>query len=128
MNDNGVPIRIGTAYPVGASWRGRLPPLSGHEDEATRQRAEGQAAPVEQSVLRGILDGSIVPGSRTPVKGLPAWVTPEVVRGGFAHRLGRGASGPLLPHGVGSGPGNRDARPAGSCSSRTGSAMRGWPI
>lgn len=45
-------------------------------------------------VLTGIRSGTLRPGSRTPVQGVPAWVTPEVVRGGFA--TGRAAAdGPL---------------------------------
>lgn len=36
------------------------------------------------SVVHGVLSGRLRIGSRTPVAGLPAWVTPEVVRGGFA--------------------------------------------
>ncbi|QUF04849.1 hypothetical protein KCV87_01555 [Actinosynnema pretiosum subsp. pretiosum] len=35
-------------------------------------------------VLRGMADGSLTVGSRTPVSGVPAWVTPEVAHGGFA--------------------------------------------
>jgi hypothetical protein len=34
--------------------------------------------------IEGIHDGRIQVGSRTPVRGLPAWVTLDVVRGGFA--------------------------------------------
>lgn len=45
-----------------------------------------------RAVLRGMASGTIKVGSRTPVKGLPAWVTPEVVRGGFA--TGRAAAAP----------------------------------
>lgn len=48
-------------------------------------------------VIRGVLDGSLRIGSRVPVVGLPVWVTPEIVRGGFATG-GAGAGGPLLPH------------------------------
>ncbi|ATE55079.1 hypothetical protein [Actinosynnema pretiosum] len=35
-------------------------------------------------VLRGMADGSLTVGSRTPVSGVPPWVTLEVVHGGFA--------------------------------------------
>jgi hypothetical protein len=44
-------------------------------------------------------DGRLQIGSRTPVAGLPAWVTPQVIRGGFA--TGKPpAGGPLQPHEV----------------------------
>ena len=46
------------------------------------------------SVLRGMLDGSITVGSRTPVADTPAWLTLEVVTGGFATG-GLIAGGPL---------------------------------
>ncbi|WP_245974493.1 transcriptional regulator [Thermomonospora umbrina] len=54
-----------------------------HEDEATRRRAEKRLRQWEK-VVAGMADGGLTIGSRTPVQGLPAWVTPEVVRGGFA--------------------------------------------
>lgn len=67
-----------------------------HGDPATRDRAETRVARW-RAVLAGMADGRLRIGSRTPVAGLPAWVTPEVVRGGFA--TGEGAAGgPLLPH------------------------------
>jgi hypothetical protein len=37
-----------------------------------------------EAVLRGMGDGSLRIGSRTPLADVPAWVTPEVVHGGFA--------------------------------------------
>lgn len=37
-----------------------------------------------QAVIDGLNDGSLEVGSRTPVAGVPAWVTLEVVKGGFA--------------------------------------------
>ncbi|MCB5181565.1 hypothetical protein [Streptomyces antimicrobicus] len=49
------------------------------------------------AVLAGIAGGRLTVGSRTPVDGLPAWVTPEVVRGGFATGT-PAASGPLTDH------------------------------
>ncbi len=58
-----------------------------------------QAERVEkwQQLLQGIQSGGIEVGSRTPVKGTPAWVTLEVLTGGFAtgNKL---ASGPIQPH------------------------------
>ncbi len=48
------------------------------------------------AVLRGMASGVLRIGSRTPVKDMPAWVTPEVLRGGFA--TGKAAAGgPLEP-------------------------------
>lgn len=35
-------------------------------------------------VLTGMLSGRVRVGSRTPVEGFPVWLTPEIVRGGFA--------------------------------------------
>ncbi|MEJ2857099.1 MULTISPECIES: hypothetical protein [unclassified Saccharothrix] len=67
-----------------------------HSDAATRERAEERVRRWFD-VLGGMDDGTLRIGSRTPVADLPAWVTPEVVRGGFA--TGRAAAGgPLLPH------------------------------
>ncbi|WP_149179746.1 hypothetical protein [Streptomyces sp. TRM49041] len=67
-----------------------------HEDGATRDRAEARAARWRE-VLAGIADGRLTIGSRTPVAGLPAWVTPEVLHGGFATGA-PSAGGPLLPY------------------------------
>ena len=50
-----------------------------------------------RTVLVGLADGVLTPGSRTPVAGMPAWVTPEVIHGGFT--TGKlAANGPLQPH------------------------------
>lgn len=49
------------------------------------------------AVVTGISDGSISVGSRQPVAGLPAWVTLEVVKGGFATG-GAVAGGALCAH------------------------------
>ncbi|SES28616.1 hypothetical protein SAMN04487983_104043 [Streptomyces sp. yr375] len=54
-----------------------------HDDPDTRHRA-AQRQHAWRSVLAGMANGLLAIGSRTPVKGLPAWVTPEVLRGGFA--------------------------------------------
>ena len=48
-------------------------------------------------ILDAIISGSLKVGSRTPVKGMPAWATPEVMRGGFASGS-YAAGGPLLEH------------------------------
>ncbi|OEJ36103.1 hypothetical protein BGK67_31180 [Streptomyces subrutilus] len=67
-----------------------------HEDATTRERARSRADRWRQ-VLAGIASGSLTIGSRTPVADLPAWVTPEVVTGGFATGSAA-AGGPLLPY------------------------------
>ncbi|MCO6008228.1 transcriptional regulator [Actinoallomurus purpureus] len=88
-------VHVGTGYP---SWQlaKAFTTASSHEDPATRRRAEERLHRWEQ-VVRGMAAGTLTIGSRTPVAGLPAWVTPEVVRGGFA--TGEAAAGgPLLPH------------------------------
>jgi hypothetical protein len=48
-------------------------------------------------VLRGLFDGRLDVGSRTPVTDTPAWVTLEVLHGGFASGH-FAAAGPILPH------------------------------
>ncbi|MFE5596780.1 hypothetical protein [Streptomyces sp. NPDC056549] len=65
-------------------------------DPATRARAEERVRGWRR-VLAGMTDGTLRIGSRTPVEGLPAWVTPEVLRGGFATGAPV-AGGPLLPY------------------------------
>ncbi|WP_173095895.1 hypothetical protein [Actinomadura verrucosospora] len=67
-----------------------------HESGEARERAEKRLERW-RNVLSGMADGSLTVGSRTPVKGFPAWVTPEVVRGGFATGAAA-AGGPALPH------------------------------
>lgn len=67
-----------------------------HADAETRRSAEARVARW-RAVLAGIADGRLAIGSRTPVAGLPAWVTPEVVRGGFATSAAS-AEGPLQPY------------------------------
>jgi hypothetical protein len=64
-----------------------------HEDGAVRDRARARSAKWTD-VLRGISSGRLRVGSRTPVTDFPVWVTPEVVRGGFATGSAA-AAGPL---------------------------------
>lgn len=54
-----------------------------HEDPGIRERAKEKIAKWE-NVIRGMLDGSLNVGSRTPLKDIPNWVTLEVATGGFA--------------------------------------------
>ncbi|MCB9700977.1 MAG: hypothetical protein H6711_03725 [Myxococcales bacterium] len=73
-----------------------LDTATAHADPAVRARATERAAKW-RSVLEGMASGHLRVGSRTPVADTPAWVTLEVVHGGFA--TGRYlAEGPLEPH------------------------------
>ncbi|MFG2332379.1 hypothetical protein ACGFMM_22480 [Streptomyces sp. NPDC048604] len=67
-----------------------------HPDPGTRERA-AERGRRWRAVLTGIAEGRLTIGSRTPVAGLPSWVTPEVVRGGFATGTA-GAGGPVQPY------------------------------
>lgn len=67
-----------------------------HPDPETRERG-AERGRKWRAVLDGMTNGLLTIGSRTPVAGLPAWVTPEVVRGGFATGT-PSAGGPLLAH------------------------------
>jgi hypothetical protein len=88
-------VRVDTGYPLGQLARA-LTTAAVHEDPATRRRAEERVRRWE-AVLAGMATGTVTVGSRTPVKGLPAWATLEVVRGGFATG-GAVAGGPLRDH------------------------------
>ncbi|MEV0132562.1 hypothetical protein AB0H83_29380 [Dactylosporangium sp. NPDC050688] len=91
----GAPTGVNLGYAVDQLAQA-LVTATTHEDTDTRRRADRR---MERwgAVLRGVLDGKLTIGSRTPVKDLPAWVTPGVVRGGFATGSAA-AEGPLLPH------------------------------
>jgi hypothetical protein len=67
-----------------------------HADADTRQRAE-QRVRLWQQVVDGMAEGRLSIGSPVPVFGLPSWVTPQVVHGGFATG-NAAAGGPFLPH------------------------------
>ncbi|GAA3913496.1 hypothetical protein [Actinoplanes auranticolor] len=67
-----------------------------HEDAGTRARAEERVRRWSQ-VLAGMASGRVTVGSRTPVAGLPAWATPQVLRGGFATGT-PAAGGSMRPH------------------------------
>ncbi|SBT39060.1 hypothetical protein [Micromonospora auratinigra] len=90
MNDDD--LRAGTGYPLDRQARA-LSTAATHPDEATRERAEVRVRRWQQ-IVDGMTDGRLDIGSRTPVRGLPAWVTPEVAHGGFA--TGRPAAGGAL--------------------------------
>ena len=53
------------------------------DDPATRQRARLRARRWFR-VLTGVATGRLTIGSRTPVKAFTEWMTPEIIRGGFA--------------------------------------------
>jgi hypothetical protein len=65
-------------------------------DPAARERARRK---IEKwaNVLNGMADGALRVGSRTPVGGVPAWATLEVITGGFATG-GLLAEGPVQDH------------------------------
>ncbi|MFF9908979.1 hypothetical protein [Streptomyces sp. NPDC013457] len=84
-----------SAYAAGQLARALRTSVS-HAEPATRDRALGRIQKW-RAVLAGMADGSLTIGARTPVAGLPAWVTPEVVRGGFATGT-PGAGGPLASY------------------------------
>jgi hypothetical protein len=69
---------------------------SGHPDPSVRQRALKRVEHWEQ-VFQGMLTGTLSVGTQAPVQDVPAWVTLEVVQGGFAtgNLL---AGGDLQPH------------------------------
>jgi hypothetical protein len=95
MNDDHAQVWVGTGYPRGQMAKA-LVTAGSHEDAETRRRAEERIRRLDQ-VIRGMSDGTLTVGSRTPVAGFPAWVTPKVVRGGFA--TGEAAAvGPLTQH------------------------------
>ncbi|MFH8790264.1 hypothetical protein [Streptomyces roseoverticillatus] len=88
-------VAVHAGYPVGQLARA-FTTAATHESPDTRRRAEERIRRW-RDVVAGMAGGRLTPGSRTPVAGLPAWVTPEVVRGGFATGAAS-AGGPLLPY------------------------------
>lgn len=83
-----------TSYPQG-QWQRALDTAENHPDPATRERAARKAG-AWLDALRGMLGGRIRAGSRVPVADLPAWVTLEVLHGGFASGKAL-AAGPRRP-------------------------------
>ena len=66
------------------------------DNTETRDRALARAEKWQQ-VFNNIASGSVNYGSRTPIKDVPVWATPEVVTGGFVTG-GLLAGGPLQSH------------------------------
>ncbi|WP_280665960.1 MULTISPECIES: hypothetical protein [unclassified Kitasatospora] len=85
-------VTVAPGYAHGQLARAFVTALS-HPDAATRSRAEDRLDRW-RAALAGMKDGSLRIGTRTPVADLPAWVTPEVLHGGFASGRAR-AEGPL---------------------------------
>ncbi|BEI82144.1 hypothetical protein CcaverHIS002_0300120 [Cutaneotrichosporon cavernicola] len=73
---------MSTAYAYG-QFAKALQDASTHGDDEVRDRA-GARAEKWAAALNGIKDGQITIGSRVPVKDLPAWVTLEVLWGGYS--------------------------------------------
>ncbi|MEV6113493.1 hypothetical protein AB0L59_13505 [Streptomyces sp. NPDC052109] len=98
MNDDAEQQHLAQANPAFAidQLAAALRAAVAHPDPETRRRGEERRRRW-QAVLTGMASGLLTIGSRTPVAGLPAWVTPEVVRGGFATGA-PSAAGPLLDH------------------------------
>lgn len=67
-----------------------------HGDPETRARAR-QRIENWTKVFNGIVIGTLAVGSRTPVQGVPGWVTLKVLTGGFATK-DLLAAGPLQAH------------------------------
>ncbi|MBZ0189792.1 MAG: hypothetical protein K8F91_26340, partial [Candidatus Obscuribacterales bacterium] len=81
--------RINPGYPL----RQLFKALSSTEEQASKRVEQWQ------QVLSGLFDGTLRFGSRTPVATAPAWVTLEVIHGGFATGT-FAAAGPLKPYEV----------------------------
>jgi hypothetical protein len=87
MTENEIKHRANPAYAVEQLVRALTSPGETAE-RRVRQWTE---------VVSGMLDGTLRPGSRTPVADVPAWVTLEVAHGGFATGS-LAAGGPMQPH------------------------------
>lgn len=93
--DDTTPVHVNPGYPASRLLK-ELATAAAHDDPAVRRAAERRAS-TWRRITQGMASGLLSVGSRTPVKGLPAWVTPEVAHGGFA--TGEAAAGgPLRPH------------------------------
>jgi hypothetical protein len=92
---NGPGIGVDPAYALRQLERA-LATLRAHGERTVRDRAAAKARRWRK-VLDGIIDGTLVVGSRRPVKDVPTWATLEVVHGGFATGSLL-AGGPLRDH------------------------------
>lgn len=73
---------IGGRYVAGQLAKS-LRAAAAHADPVLRQRAELRAQRL-LSVLENLISGKLRVGQRQPYRDTPTWVTPEVMRGGFA--------------------------------------------
>lgn len=73
---------IGGGYPLFQLSKA-LTTAAQHPDLETRQRAQ-QRAESWARVFEQLVNGNLQVGSRTPLTGIPAWVTLKVLTGGFA--------------------------------------------
>ena len=76
------PIQINPGYALGQIAKA-LTTSEQHRDAEAQTRAKQRVAKW-LNVFAGIVNGSLDAGSRTPLSGVPEWVTLEVVTGGFA--------------------------------------------
>ena len=97
QNSNAEPSPVNPGYPLFQIAKA-LTTAKQHHDPETRERAHNRIAQWT-TVMNSILDGTLDVGSRTPVDGVPHWVTLEVVTGGFATGQFM-AGGPLREHEV----------------------------
>ncbi|MDH0863356.1 hypothetical protein [Mitsuaria sp. GD03876] len=84
-----VPPVIGGSYLAGELAR-TLRAAAAHTEPSLRERAEARARRL-LAALEQLVSGKARVGDRQPLEGNPTWITPEVVRGGFAS--GEDASG-----------------------------------
>ena len=73
---------IGTSYVAGQLAQS-LRSAAAHADPVLREKAEARARSF-LSVLENLVSGALRVGHRQPFADTPKWVTPEVMRGGFA--------------------------------------------
>ena len=73
---------IGVSYVAGQLTQS-LRAAAAHADPVLRERAEARAKSF-LSVLKNLASGALRVGQRQPFADTPTWVTPEVMRGGFA--------------------------------------------
>lgn len=94
-NDSTLIAQAATSYPR-ARLADAIVTALRHSNPLTRRRAEDRMRRWQQ-VIDGMTNGSLTIGSRTPVDRFPAWVTLDVIHGGFATG-GAAAGGDLLQH------------------------------
>lgn len=87
QNSKGTPggdlkLTIGNSYVAGQLAQS-LHAAQVHADPVLRERAEARAKSLF-AVLQNLVSGALRVGQRQPYADTPTWVTPEVMRGGFA--------------------------------------------